>query len=256
MHHPAWRPHVLTHLLKRAVVHETNKRWSLFATAAEITLRPSAFADTMAQRPGGPLRAASRFMLLAVGTVLIIEAVFSYVFNTTFSDLIHHAFPILVAATGGLSVYVVLKLLWSRTARFSNTLAGCLYVGGTALVVMIGLIFLFLTFDFAANYNSVMSSGCAPRTIMCLLSGNTQSEYGLMQNVATPETQGGSFSIILWTILTCLVFYTVVLTTVLKRSMDVARWRTSIAVTVSVVLLSPAYLVLLNAIYRWLYASA
>ncbi len=247
---------MLTHLLKRIIAQEANKRWSLVATAAEITLRPSAFADTMAKRPGGPLRAACRFMLLTVGTVLLIEAVFSYVFKTAFSDFIHHAFPILVAATGGIAVYALLKLLWTRTARFSDTLAGCLYVGGTALLVMVVAIFTLLTVDFATNTTSVMTSGCAPRTIMCLLSGNTQSEYGLMQNVATDETQGWSFSVILWTILICLVFYTAVLTTVLKRTMSVARWRTIIAVTISVVLLSPGYLVLLNAIYRWLYSVA
>ncbi len=245
---------MLTHLLKQAVAREANKRWSLVASAVEITLRPTAFADTMAARPGGPLRAASRFMLLTVSTVLLIEAAFSYVFKTAFSDLIHHAFPILVAATGGFAVYVVLKLLWTRTAGFADTLAGCLYVGGTALLVMIILIFTLLTLDFTGNYASVMTSGCAPRTIMCLLSGNTQSDYGLMQNVTTTETQGWSFHAILWTILACLVFYTAVLTTVLKRTMAVARWRTVIAVTFSVLLLSPAYLVLLNAIYRWLYA--
>lgn len=244
---------MIQHLLKRFVTREAAKRWSLLRTTAELTLRPSVFADRLAVRRDGTWLDATKFMLLAIGTVLLIEAAFSAVFRTAFSDLIHNAFPILVAATGGGAVFLILKLLWTRNVRFADTMAGCLYVGGGALFVMIGLIFAFLTIDFAMNYTSVMASGCAPRTIMCLLSGNTQMDYGLMQDVATNETQGESFAYIVCTILICLVFYTAVLTTVLKRTMDVARWRTVLAVTISVLLLSPVYLVLLNMLYRWLY---
>lgn len=240
-------------VVKQAIAKEAQKRWSLLATAGQITFSPAAFAATMASRPGGALASASRYMLLAVGTVLIIEAAFSYVFTTAFSDLIHHAFPILVAATGGLAVYVLLKVLLTRGVRFADTFAACLYVGGTALLVMIVAIFAALTFDFAHNFQSVMTSGCAPRTIMCLLSGNTQSEYGLMQDVATPETQGASFPLIILIILICLSYYTGVLMTVLKRLSNIARWRSFLAVFVSVLVLSPAYLILLNAIYRWFY---
>lgn len=244
---------MLNSIIKRAVQHETAKRWSLLTTAFFVTLAPARFAREVIAAKSHPLKAGARFMLLAVGTVLLIEAAFSYVFQTEFSDLIHHAFPVLVAVTGGFAIYVLLKVLWTPNVTFANTLAGSFFVGGTALFVMIGLIFSLLIFDFSSNYQSVMTSGCTPRTIMCLLSGNTQSEYGLMQDVATRETQGQSFPFIVLTILACIVIYTFVLSSVLKAMMGVARWRSILAAVIAVLVLSPAYIILLNGIYRWLY---
>ena len=234
---------------------EARKRWSLIATAALITARPSTFVDRLAQEDSVDLRAPLRFFLVSVGIILAIEAAFSLVFDTAFSDLVHHLFPVLVALTGGVAIYAVLKLLLTRNVDFSRTLQGALYVGATGLLVMITAIFLLLTADFAHNYTSVMGSACAHRTIMCLLSGSTQYEYDIPDGV-TVETQGWSFGFILLTILVFLVYFTHVLSTVYKRRMGVARWRTYVASFVSVLLLSPAYLLLLNSVYGALYSSA
>jgi hypothetical protein len=120
---------------------------------------------------------------------------------------------------------------------------------------MITIVFLLLTADFARNYSSVMGSACEHRTIMCLLSGSTQYDYDIPIG-ATEETQGWSFPVILLTLLVSLVYFIHVLSIVYKRRMGVARWRTYVASFLSVVVLSPAYLLLLNAIYRALYASS
>jgi hypothetical protein len=243
--------------LAKVLTNEAKKRWSLIATAALVTARPSAFIDRVALEDSIDLRAPLRFFLISVGVVLAIEAAFSFVFDTAFSDLVHHLFPAFVALTGGIAIYVVLKLLFTRNVRFASTLEGALYVGGTALLVMITAIFLLLAVDFASNYHSVMASSCGHRTIMCLLSGNLQYDYDLPKEVVrTPETQGWSLGYILLIIFAALFYYTHVLSTVLKRRMGVARWRTYVASFVAVVLLSPVYLFLLNTIYRALYGNA
>lgn len=243
---------MLNHIISR----EARKRWSLLATTAEITLRPSKFADRLEQQGVSSVRPAFRFMLLSVGSVLMLEVLFSVVFNTTFSDLIHHSFAILVVVTGGIAIFCVLKGMFTRNVDFKPTVQAELYVGCAALFVMMMLIFAVVSIDFATNYKSVINSGCSPRTLMCLLSGNTQTEYGLLQDVGTPETQGWSFAYVVWIILICLVFYIGVLSTVFKKLMGVARWRTIFSAFVAVVTLSPFYLVLLNAIYRWFYELA
>lgn len=244
-------------MLSNIISREAQKRWSLLATTAEITLQPSKFASRLKQhQDAASLRPALRFMLLSVGSVLLLEVLFSLIFNTTFSDLIHHSFAILVVVTGGVAIYCVLKGLFTRNVDFMATLQAALYVGCAALFVMITLIFAVVSLDFALNYNSVMHSGCAPRTLMCLLSGNTQTEYGLLQDAGTTETQGWSFAYVVWIILICLAYYTGVLATVFKRLMGVARWRTVFAAFIAVVTLSPGYLVLLNATYRWFYELA
>jgi hypothetical protein len=120
---------------------------------------------------------------------------------------------------------------------------------------MITIVFLLLTADFVQNYASVMGSACEHRTIMCLLSGSTQYDYDIPVG-ATQETQGWSFPFILLTLLTGVVYFTHVLSTVYKRRMGIARWRTYVASFLSVLLLAPAYLLLINAIYRVLYASS
>lgn len=241
-------------IIKRVLAHEARKRWSLLTTAFAVTASPTAFVHENVTPNPAALRAATRFILLAVATVLLIETAFSLVFQTAFSDLIHHAFPILVALTGGFAIYVVLKLLWTKAATLSGVLTGSFYVGGTALLVMLALIFLWLGIDFTINYNSVLNSGCKPRTIMCLVSGNTQTDYGLLQDAGSTETQGESFKYVIWTIIACIAIYTSVLATVFKAQMGIARWRTIVAAVVAVFILSPIYMVLLNMIYRWFYA--
>lgn len=239
--------------LNSILAEQVRKRWSLVSTAALITTRPSAFAARLLDVDRIDLRAPLRFFLISVGIVLAIETAFSLIFRTAFSDLVHHLFPVLVALTGGFAIYACLKLLFARNVSLAGTLEAALYVGATALLVMISVIFVLLTADFAGNIDSVMASSCSHRTIMCLLSGNTQTEYGLMQEIRTPETQGWSFNYILLIILAAVVYYTHVLSTVLKCRMGVARWRTYAASFISVLVLSPLYLLLLNAIYRALF---
>lgn len=237
------------------VGNEVAKRWSLVRTAALVTARPSAFADQMPDAERDGLWPSFRFFLKAVGIVIAVEAVFSFVFNTAFSDLLHHAFPILVALTGGVAVYALLKVLFTRAATFKGTVSSSLYVGGAALIMMVTTIFGLLTADFAANYDSVMGSTCAHRTIMCLVSGNRQYTYDALAEGLSNETQGWSYGPILLLILFCIFYFTHVLSTVLKRRFGVSRWRTYVSALVSVLFLSPAYLILLNAIYRGLYGA-
>ena len=106
------------------------------------------------------------------------------------------------------------------------------------------------------NIESVRSSSCAHRTIMCLLSGNIQYDYELIGTGGTIETQGWSYGPILIVILVSLLYFTHVLSTFLKLRMKVARWRTYLVSFISVLVLSPAFLILLNSIYRALYGSA
>jgi hypothetical protein len=196
------------------------------------------------------------FFLMAVGIVLAVEALFSMVFETAFSDLVHHSFPVFVALTGGVAVYLILKLLFTRDVHFNRTVQSTLYVGGAALIFMVTAIFGLLAAYFSLNFGSVMGSGCRHRTIMCLLSGNMQYGYEFIGEHRTIETQGWSYGPILIVILVAIVHYTHVLSTFLKRCMGVARWRTYVASLISVLLLSPVYLILLNTIYRALYGSA
>lgn len=232
------------------------QRWSLIRTAGLITFRPSAFAQQMPDAERDGLWPALRFFIKAVGIVIAIEAVFSFVFKTAFSDLVHHAFPILVALTGGVAVYALLKVLFTRTATFNGTVAASLYTGGAALLFMITAIFGLLTADFSANYESVIGSSCEHRTIMCLLSGNLSYDYELTGRGGTTETQGWSYAPVVLTILFCIVYFAHVLATLMKRRLSVARWRTWLAASISVIVLSPVYLLLLNTIYRGLYGAA
>ena len=234
---------------------EIAKRRTLLRTAALISFRPTAFAARMPAADQDGLWPPLRFFVKVVGLVIAIETAFSIVFKTAFSDLIHHAFPILVALTGGVAIYVLLKLMWTRAATFTETLASALYTGSAALLVMITSIFALLTADFAANYDSVMASGCAHRTIMCLLSGNVQYDYAALGTGGTGETQGWSYTPILLVIFACILYFTHVLATLLKCRLGVARWRTSLAALFAVLLLSPVYLLVLNGIYRALYGA-
>jgi hypothetical protein len=184
-----------------------------------------------------------------------IEAIFSLAFDTDFSDMIHHSFPVFVALTGGVAVYALLKLLFTRGVSLRGTVQSTLLVGGAALIVMITLIFGLLTADFTMNIENVRSSSCAHRTIMCLLSGNIQYDYDLIGSGGTIETQGWSYGPILIVILLTALYYTHVLSTFLKWRMKVARWRTYVASFISVLVLSPAYLLLLNTVYLALYGS-
>jgi hypothetical protein len=111
-------------MLADVLANEARKRWSLVATAALITVRPSAFIDRLALEDSVGLREPLRFFLVSVGIILAIEAAFSLAFNTAFSDLVHHLFPVFVALTGGVAIYGVLKLLLTRGVDFSRTLQG------------------------------------------------------------------------------------------------------------------------------------
>jgi hypothetical protein len=230
---------------------EARKKLSVVSTAAQITFRPSAFAVEMSQRGEADLGRAMKFFLASVGIVLVIEAVFSFAFNTAFSDIVHHAFPILVVLAGGFAIYVLLKLLMTRGVRFAETVADTLYVGGGALLFMISVIFVLLTADFLVSYNGVVNSHCKSRTIICLLSGGELSEYD-----ALPPSQGAlgtSFPFIILVMLLSAIHYSRVLAKVLKATMGVPAWRTYIASFVSIVVLTPVSLVGINTIYRALY---
>ncbi|KAB2942277.1 MAG: hypothetical protein K8F92_02030 [Hyphomicrobium sp.] len=236
------------------LVGQARYRMSVLSDAAAVSWRPKTFALARLQGEASNLAAAGRFLVTAIGIILIIEAAFSLVFDTAFSDFVHHLFPIFVAATGGFTIYLFLKLLLTRGITLIRTLEATFYVGGAALLVMIGGIFLMLTVDFALNYASVMGSGCAPRTIMCLVSGNIQHEYGTLADGHTYESQGVSFPFILLWIAVSTFYFTHVAATALKATMGVARWRTWLAAMASLLLLAPAYLVLINGIYRLLYS--
>jgi hypothetical protein len=123
-----------------------------------------------------------------------------------------------------------------------------LYVGGAALLFMITTIFLLLSLDFLASYDDVKSSPCAHRTIICLVSGGSLSEY----DVPGHQTGmlGASLPFILFVILGTIVHYSRVLAKTLKAGWAVATY---IAAALSVVLLTPTYLLIINTIYGWLY---
>jgi len=238
--------------ITRTLSAEANKRLSVLSTAAEITFRPSAFAEDVKADAARGVVAASRYFLTCVGLVLALEAVFSFVFRTAFSDLVHHSFPVLVALLGAFTMHAFLKLLLTPNIRFSETLATTLYVGGAALLFMITTIFVLLSLDFAASYDVVASSPCAHRTIICLISGGGLSEYDV------PGHQTGmlgvSFPFILLVMVGTVVYYSRVLAKALQAGWGVARWRTYVAAALSVVLLTPVSLMTINAIYRYLYA--
>ncbi|MCH9765249.1 MAG: hypothetical protein K0U34_04565, partial [Alphaproteobacteria bacterium] len=69
-------------LIARAVKAAARTRWSLLTTTADITARPSTFADGLAQTQSRTRASALRFFLQAVGLVLAIETIFSLVFDT------------------------------------------------------------------------------------------------------------------------------------------------------------------------------
>lgn len=235
------------------LVGQARYRMSVLSDASAVSWRPKTFALARLKGEAPSLAAAGRFLVTAIGIILIFEGAFSLVFDTAFSDFVHHLFPIFVAVSGGFTIYLFLKLLLTRGITLIRTLEATFYVGGAALLFMIGGIFLLLTVDFALNYASVMGSDCAPRTIMCLVSGNIQYDYGTLADRQTPESQGASFPFILLWIAGATFYYTLVAGTLLKMTMGVARWRTYLAALASLVILAPAYLAIINAIYRLLY---
>jgi hypothetical protein len=204
----------------------------------------------MAQREAD-LKGATRFFLACVGIVLVIEAIFSFAFDTAFSDIVHHAFPILVVVAGGFTMYAFLKGLLTRGVHFAPTMEATLLVGGAALLVMITTIFALLTADFLFSYDAVKSSPCADRTIICLLSGGMLREYDMP--AANTGALGTSFPFIILVMLVSAVHYSRVLAKVLRATTEVAAWRTYLAAAASIVLLTPFSLAAINAVYRMLY---
>jgi hypothetical protein len=238
--------------ITRTLSAEAHKRLSVLATAAEITFHPSAFAGDVKAQAARGIVAAGRYFLTCVGLVLAIEAVFSFVFRTAFSDLVHHSFPVLVALLGAFTMHAFLKLLLTPGIRFSETLETTLYVGGAALLFMTTTIFALLTLDFAASYDIVKNSPCEHRTIICLVSGGSLSEYDVPGHQT--GNLGVSFPFILIVMAGCTIYYSRVLAKALQTGWGVARWRTYAAAALSVVLLSPISLMTINAIYGYLYA--
>jgi hypothetical protein len=109
-----------------------------------------------------------------------------------------------------------------------------------------------LTADFLVSYDAVVNSSCASRTIICLLSGGSLSEYDVpRQNTGA---LGTSFPLIILIMLLSAIHYSRVLAKVLKASMGVSPWRTYIAALLSIVLLTPISLVGINVVYRALYS--
>ncbi len=233
---------------------KAKRKLSVLSTAASITVQPSIFARQLDLSTGDDLRRAFKFFLACVAIIIAIETAFSFAFGTAFSDLVHNFFPVFVALLGVVTIYVFLKLLLTPDVLFQSVATGTLYVGGTALLVLISSIFVLLTFDFATNYQSVMTSSCKNRTIMCLLSGGSQSDYGVLQKGNTTETQGWSFSYVLLLILGVAVYYSHILSSMLKCMAGVARWRTYTSAFLSFVVTAPASLVLINVIYKLIYS--
>lgn len=228
-----------------------NQKLSVLSTASKITFRPSAFAGEFPYDARADVAAAGQFFLACVGIVLTIEAVFSFAFNTAFSDLVHHSFPVFVALLGGFTMHAFLKLLLTPDIHLAGTLGSTLYVGGAALLFMITAIFLLLTVDFLASYQDVENSPCTYRTIICLLSGGSLTQYDVPRQRS--GTLGMSFPIILLVMLGTVLYYSRALAKALKAGWAVAPWRTYVAATFSVVLLTPVSLLIINAIYRLLY---
>jgi hypothetical protein len=235
------------------LLRQARSRLSIVATASRITFRPSAFADEICSQQSSSSLKALKFFVGCVGIVLAIEGIFSFTFNTAFSDLVHHSFPVLVALFGGVTLHAFLKLLATPGIRFTGTLNTALYVGGAALVFMITTIFVLLTADFLAHYRDIKTSSCAHRTIICLISGGTLTEYDVPRR--SSGSLGMSFPFILLIMLATLIHYSRVLAKALKASMGVAAWRTYLAAAISVILLSPASLLAINTIYRALYSQ-
>lgn len=231
---------------------EVKRRASVVSTASKITFRPSAFADALASDMEPGVSAAFRFFLGSVALVLAIEAVFSFAFDTAFSDIVHHSFPVLVVLLGGVTVYLCLKLLFTPDVSFNPTLGTTLYVGGAAILFMITSIFALLTADFLVSYPHVKASPCEHRTIICLLSGGTLNEYAVPRKTSP---LGWSFPVILFVNLATLLHYSRVLAKALRASMGVSPWRTYIAAAITVIVLSPLSLMAVNAVYRFLYGS-
>lgn len=230
---------------------QARQKLSLLSAVARITFRPSAFAGDVRNQPELHILPALKFFLGCVGIVLAIEAVFSFSFDTAFSDLVHHSFPVLVALLGGVAVYLVLKLLFTPRVRFARTLGITLFVGGAAILVMIACVFILLTADFFASYSEIKASPCEHRTIICLISGGTLATYDMPARAS--GSLGASVPFILLVALVALVHYSRVLAKALFASMGVAFWRTYLATAASVVVLSPASLIAVNAVYRLLY---
>jgi hypothetical protein len=231
---------------------QTRKKLSVLSTASRITLRPSTFAGDHRNGAGGSgVVAAGRFFLACVGIVLAIEAVFSLAFNTAFSDLVHHSFPVFVALLGGFTMHAFLKLLLTPNIRLAGTLESTLYVGGAALLFMIATIFLLLTVDFLASYQDIKTSPCTYRTIICLLSGGSLTQYDVPSHRS--GVLGMSFPFVLLVMVGTVVYYSRVLAKALQTGWAVSPWRTYVAAALSVVLLTPVSLLAINAIYRLLY---
>jgi len=226
-------------------------RATVVSRAGQITFQPSLFAREARVDADFGVASAFRFFLTCVGLILAIEAVFSLVFDTAFSDLVHHAFPVLVVLFGGIMVYAVLKSLLTSGVSLGTTMATTLYVGGAAILVMVLVIFAMLTVDFLVSYDDVKASPCKDRTIICLLSGGTLTEYDAPRR--TTGALGSSFPFILAVIIATLVHFSRVLAISLRETMAVQPWRTYIAAGLSVLILSPAALLAINAIYRALY---
>jgi hypothetical protein len=150
---------MMRQLISRFLGKEVAKSWSLLRTAALITLRPSAFSERIATEEADVVLPSSRFFLMAVGIVLAVEALFSVAFETAFSDLVHHSFPVFVALTGGVAQYLILKLLFTRGVHLNRTVQSMLYVGRAALIFMVTAIFGLLATDFSLNFGSVIGSG-------------------------------------------------------------------------------------------------
>jgi len=230
---------------------QASQRLSVLSTASRITFRPLAFAGGFGHDAGADVVAAGRYFLTCVGIVLAIEAIFSFAFSTAFSDLVHHSFPVLVALLGGFTMYAFLKLLLTPNIHLAGTLASTLYVGGAALLFMITCIFLLLTVDFLVSYESIKDSPCTHRTIMCLLSGGSLTQYDVPSRQS--GTLGMSSPFIFLVMLGTVVHFSRALAKVLKAGWAVAPWRTYVAAAFSFVLLAPASLLIINAIYRLLY---
>lgn len=239
--------------LRNWLSRQTRDRVTVLAKACRIAFRPSTYVEELRSRPGTTVGAAFKFFLSCVGLALAAEAVFSLTFDTAFSDIVHHSFPILVALLGSVTLYALLLLLGTPRLHFKPTLATALETGGAAVLLMVGLALALLTADFLASYQEVKSSPCGHRTIICLLSGGTLTTYDLPRR--TTGTLGWSGPLILLVILATIVHSVRVLARALEASQGVAPWRTYLVALTSLALLSPASLLTINLIYSALYGQ-
>lgn len=242
--------------------HQGQSVLSVLDNAFTVTFRPSAFPDRIRLGEGASFHNAINFFIACVGATIAVEAVFSFVFDTSYSDFIHYFFPIFVAMTGALSIYAILKIIFTKNLSFTDLAHCSFYVFGAALLFTVAIVLAMISLDFIVHRELIAQSSCKYRTIMCLLSHAADPaakegygyEYEYGYGVRPGWTLGLSLIPAYLFVFVSALYYARVLSIVLKKKLDVARWRTCAAALVTLIVLTPSYFAIINAIYAAAYA--